>query len=219
MTAKIILFKENLNWELLKKYSCYISIVRQIKIEKYVDNKRKAIPLMTELLLRFYLITKMGIQNEKIDFCYNENGKPILLNLENFHFSISHSNSMICIVISDFPIGIDTELCRDVNLNVAKRFFTDEECKQILLNTNPSKLFFKIWTQKEAYIKLFGLSFLELLRPSKKIKKVHYRYLEFESYIISVASEKTISKLSVKNILLNKVLKIFEREAFINECM
>lgn len=210
MITYVLLFDKNLKWNLLKKYLCYISTERQAKIRKYIDNKHKIISLLTELLTRFYLITGLKIKNEEINFSYNENGKPYLLNLKNFHFSVSHSGLAVCLVTNNSPIGLDIEFCRDININIVKRFFPNDEYEKVLFDTNPSKRFFEIWTQKEAYIKLFGLNFLELLKPPDKIKKTHYKCLNFKSYVISVASENAISELSVKNILLDEILKVFE---------
>lgn len=195
----------------LKKYSCYISKERQQKIEKYLTDNSKIISTLTELLLRYCIILELGIENNKIIFSYGENGKPALLINKNFRFSVSHSGNIICVLTHDKPVGLDLEYYHNINSDVAKKFFTKKEYEIILKNKNPIKMFFRIWTRKEAYIKLFDLKFLELLKPSKKNDKdVFYKNLDFKSYAISIASQNQIPTLKFKYISLEEVLKIYD---------
>lgn len=87
-----------------------------------------------------------------------EKGKPYFLYNENLHFSISHTKSHIAIALHDKEIGIDIENTRKCNLNLAKRYFHQEE--YIYLSSLPKEeqdeAFTKIWTQKEAYVKCTG---------------------------------------------------------------
>ncbi|MBO7276897.1 MAG: 4'-phosphopantetheinyl transferase superfamily protein [Bacteroidales bacterium] len=87
-----------------------------------------------------------------------EKGKPYFLYNENLHFSISHTKSLIAIALHNKEIGIDIENTRKCNLNLAKRYFHQEE--YIYLSSLPKEeqdeAFTKIWTQKEAYVKCTG---------------------------------------------------------------
>ncbi len=87
-----------------------------------------------------------------------EKGKPYFLYNENLHFSISHTNSHIAIALHDKEIGIDIENTRKCNLNLAKRYFHQEE--YIYLSSLPKEeqdeAFTRIWTQKEAFVKCTG---------------------------------------------------------------
>lgn len=86
-------------------------------------------------------------------FCKDEFGKPFFENINGFYFSISHSFPFYAAAVSDRPIGIDVEKIRDVNLNIAKRMFTENEREYI----GKDKIrFFEIWTKKEAYSKFTG---------------------------------------------------------------
>ncbi|MCQ2748124.1 MAG: hypothetical protein MJ223_02605 [Mycoplasmoidaceae bacterium] len=50
-------------------------------------------------------------------FAFSKNGKPILNN-KKLHVSLSHSNSMIAVAVSDFDVGVDIE--KVVNKTMAK---------------------------------------------------------------------------------------------------
>ncbi|MEE0910219.1 MAG: 4'-phosphopantetheinyl transferase superfamily protein [Bacteroidales bacterium] len=87
-----------------------------------------------------------------------EKGKPYFLYNENLHFSISHTNSHIAIALHDKEIGIDIENTRKCNLNLAKRYFHQEEYNYLssLPKEEQDEAFTRIWTLKEAFVKCTG---------------------------------------------------------------
>ncbi len=97
----------------------------------------------------------------------NENGKPYI-DGANIHFSISHTNGLCAVAISDTPIGIDCEKIDPAYLDrvdsFSKRYFTPNEQNEIKESENKLGKFFEIWTRKEAYIKKYGLNSAEITR-------------------------------------------------------
>ena len=87
------------------------------------------------------------------------NGKPFFANCADLFFNISHSQTGLAVAFSREEIGFDLEnIHRHRNsLAIAKRFFTIEEIA--LLNSasqEGSDIFLRIWTAKEAILKLSG---------------------------------------------------------------
>jgi len=102
----------------------------------------------------------------------DENGRPFLYG-SNVDFSISHSGSAVAVsLVSDENIhrakirtGCDIQLIRPrKNLrNIAEENFSAAERDYILLqNETWLDRFFQIWTLKECYIKLRGLSVFDM---------------------------------------------------------
>ena len=85
---------------------------------------------------------------------YNEHGKPFFEHGKRF--SISHSGRFSVIAVSEDEIGIDIEARENVNPAVAKRCFTEEEQFFAKMST---RNFLRIWTAKEAVLKLLGTGF------------------------------------------------------------
>jgi phosphopantetheine--protein transferase-like protein len=87
-----------------------------------------------------------------------EKGKPYFINFPHLHFSISHSSTHIALALDDKEIGIDIENLRTCNLNLAKRYFHQEEYEYLLSieEDKRNEAFTKIWTQKEAFVKCTG---------------------------------------------------------------
>ena len=86
-----------------------------------------------------------------------ENGKPYLKDA-GVCFNLSHAGSYAVCAVGPDP-GCDIEKIRPVREDVARRFFHPEEFA--LLQAEPDaavreRLFFRLWTLKESYIKATG---------------------------------------------------------------
>ncbi len=97
----------------------------------------------------------------KLEFRKGEFGKPYIQNLPDFHYSISHSGTYVVLATADKPIGVDVqemEMRSDPD-NIADRFFSKEEneyLKKIADTDERNREFFRLWSAKEAFIKMTG---------------------------------------------------------------
>ena len=119
-----------------------------------------------------FLHTVLAYYNDtpanEIEFFHSEKGKPFLLkkqNRNNIQFNLSHSNNMaILAVCKKHSLGVDIEYAeKKVDWEgISKRFFTPKEQSTFfkLPEDQQEDAFFKIWTRKEAHMKVtgFGLS-------------------------------------------------------------
>ena len=87
-------------------------------------------------------------------FLYNEHGAPSLPG--GPYFSLSHSKRGIAVAISDEPIGIDIEAIRPLSEGLVQRAMNPQEQAQIAAAANPEQEFIRLWTRKEAYVKMQG---------------------------------------------------------------
>ena len=87
-------------------------------------------------------------------FLYNEYRAPYLEN--GPYFSISHCKQGIAVAVSETPIGIDIEAIRPFNEGLMRKTMNSEEQTYILSSLNPEIEFIRLWTQKEAYVKMQG---------------------------------------------------------------
>jgi len=86
-------------------------------------------------------------------------GKPILRNIPDLHFSLTHTGTEVALAFSRSPVGFDMEKSdrRTDFLSVAKRFFTATELAEIeTLGPESERRFLELWTAKEAILKLEG---------------------------------------------------------------
>lgn len=143
---------ENSDFE--EEYSRIDAIAhRRLKEMKESDRRQT---LAGRILLRRGIFELFGLKEYNIT--YNPNGKP---ELDFCHFSISHSGDLVICAIADVPIGIDIEPIKEMRKAKHYPFFTADEAERINCSQNPSDMFLRLWTQKEAYVKMKGGTMLK----------------------------------------------------------
>lgn len=85
-----------------------------------------------------------------------EHGKPSLQEFPHIHFNISHCHEAVACVVGDEPVGIDIETIRPLRDGVVRYSMNDAEQRFIYSSSNPPLEFTRLWTQKEAVVKLTG---------------------------------------------------------------
>lgn len=131
---------------------------RKAKTDRYRFGKDKRLSLGAGVLLK-YALSYLGFSQKTDEIIYGENEKPYFKN-NGIYFNLSHSGDYAVCAVSPCEIGCDIELIKPVKLNVAEKFFTNNEFKHILsLNTDEEKsdLFYRYWTLKESFMKATGL--------------------------------------------------------------
>lgn len=116
---------------------------------------------LTRGLLRKTLQLYTGLDPEKITFHYGEHGKPSLMNNHlDIRFNVSHSHDMaVFALIVGKDIGVDIEKTEpSFKESVAKRFFSPNEFTELMELSDIERIsaFYKIWSRKEALIKVLG---------------------------------------------------------------
>ncbi len=114
--------------------------------------------LYTGAFLQYVLSAETGLPMERLQYEYNEWGKPVLA-CSNLHFNLSHSGEYVVIAVSDAPVGIDVEHKTRGYEALSQRCFCKEEYEDIMSLNNEDmrkQRFLKYWTMKEAYIKCVG---------------------------------------------------------------
>lgn len=144
-----------------------VSEQRREKVMKMRNAAARQQSLTAYRLLQDMLCETYGITESPI-FCTLDNGKPVILGHEDIHFNISHCRNGVACAISDDPVGIDIEcIPQAVKETLAEYIFNDYELEMIRLSPTPSVIFTRLWTMKEAVVKLSGrgITGKEQLRP------------------------------------------------------
>jgi 4'-phosphopantetheinyl transferase len=106
--------------------------------------------LLCEGLKKEYGIT------EKPLFNYGPHGKPALRDYPDIHFNLSHCRDAVVCAISNRPVGVDVESVSHYKESVAHYTMSQQEMHQILHADRPDVMFTRLWTMKEAVLKLSG---------------------------------------------------------------
>jgi 4'-phosphopantetheinyl transferase len=110
-------------------------------------------------LARFMLSEATGLPTNTWRYVAGEFGKPALageFSKWNLHFNISHTHGLAACAIASHDIGVDIERSdRTIDHGIARHSLAPEEIR-ILNSASPgqeSKIFFRFWSLKEAFIK------------------------------------------------------------------
>jgi len=150
--------------ENLQNLSSLLSESEKIKADRFKFPQHQRRYQAVHGILRIILARYLNLDPTQINFTHSDRGKPYLTddcNPLNLQFNLSHSENMAIVGISrDRPIGVDVETVRPMenSLQLAKRFFCSSEY-DLLTQAIPEerdKLFFQLWTAKEAYLKATG---------------------------------------------------------------
>ena len=128
-------------------------------------------------LFEYALKNSLGFEIKNIDVYRSESGKWLS---DDFYFSLSHTDGIVAVAISDFPVGIDVEKVREVDVDAfSKRVLTENERNALSLMASPCDNIIKLWTAKESIYKMLGTS---PFVPSK-IDVADYRIATFQEYL------------------------------------
>ena len=136
----------------------------------------------------------MGL-NEHIRVISDRYGKPFLESHKNIHFNLSHTDNCVACATAKEPVGVDVEMVKPIEIDLADRFFTSNECDYIDCGLDEYKLerFYRIWTRKESYVKMLGKGLFVPLNSFEVLenKDMHYEEFLFTDEVIgTVCSRK-----------------------------
>ena len=100
------------------------------------------------------------------DFVYNEHEKPFMQNtlgqrIEGVDFSISHCKNAVAVAVCDRHVGVDVESFRHAEGPLLRRTMNPTEQTQIIDAEDSAEAFTRLWTQKEAVLKLRGTGLVD----------------------------------------------------------
>lgn len=87
-------------------------------------------------------------------------GKPWLPSHPEIYFNISHSGNLAVCAVGESPLGVDIERVRPFKDNLLRKVLSYQEQemfeKMEMSEEERQKLFFRLWTLKESFVKADG---------------------------------------------------------------
>lgn len=127
------------------------------KFRHWQDRQRSLLgKRMIRRVLNAYGITHLDF------LCYDQYGRPFQSQKRGVDFNIAHSgNWVVCGATDGGRIGVDVEVIKPIELDIAKYYFAAEEVRYLYQQEEHVRpeIFYHLWTLKEAYIKAKGNTF------------------------------------------------------------
>lgn len=147
------------------------------------------------LLLLEALQQQYGI-NEAPHFVIGPHGKPSLLEFPHIHFNTSHCHKAVICAVGDTPVGVDIEGRRSIRDSLVDYTMNAAEKERIARAEDTEMEFLKLWTAKEAVVKLSGEGIQDNIRDILTLAKdrnisVHTYINTKKDYVYSLAHHAT----------------------------
>lgn len=121
---------------------------------KFMDDRRRMAfseELLKGLVSEVYKVPETEITLENLP-----SGKPVAyVDGKEVFVSITHSGDFVAAAVSDTSVGIDLEVKKELKPSVFKAL-SKEELEYAEKSKDKNHTFLRIWTAKEAYLKLTG---------------------------------------------------------------
>ena len=162
-----------------------ISDQRREQALKFRHEQGQRLCVLAYQLLKQGLREEYGITENPI-FEYNEHGKPSIVGHPEIFFNLSHCKEAAVCAISHQPIGVDVESLREFKDSLVHYTMNDEEIHEIESAENPSEAFIRLWTMKEATLKLIGTGISNDIKNAIDPTKYKYTTVTRQRYIYTI---------------------------------
>jgi 4'-phosphopantetheinyl transferase len=140
-----------------------LSEQRRQQALKFKHEQGRKTCAMAYLLLCKALRQEYGITELPV-FEYGEHGKPFIVGHPDIHFNFSHCREAVICVVSNRPVGVDVESIREYRDSLVRYTMNEQEVQQIERAERPDVEFIRLWTMKEAVLKLSGRGIVDDLK-------------------------------------------------------
>ena len=126
---------------------------RRDKVLRFRFDKDRRLCLAGGLLVAHALRAQGA---DDLTMSFGEFDKPRLAHVPGFHFNLSHAGIYCVCAVADEPVGADVEERQRMDEGVARICFQERERAWLRAQEDPGWAFTRLWTRKEAYLKLLG---------------------------------------------------------------
>lgn len=155
------------------------AIDKSRRFHKVADSKAY---LTGQILSRKVLSIYNYCNINNIAFTTGRNNKPELSS--DFqgavrYFNISHTTDFLCVALGMAPVGIDVEALKPFDYKLFMQDnYTEKEQAAVIQSENSLHTFYKIWTRKEAVLKMNGIGLIDDLKQIDVSASIGYMAVE-----------------------------------------
>ena len=165
--------------------------LREISEQRREQALKFKYELGQRLCVLAYQLLKKGLREEYVMtdnpiLEYSEHGKPSIVGHPEIFFYLSHCKEAVACAISNQPIGIDVESIREFKDSLVNYTMNENEVREIENSENPASAFIRLWTMKEATMKLVGTGISNDMKSVIDATKYKYTTIDRQRYIYTV---------------------------------
>ena len=126
---------------------------RQAEIVACASEKARREKYFAWRLLLSAIEQRLGVDPRQLQFTKSEQGKWLC---DGVHFSLSHSDNLVCVALSNQPVGVDVEPIRTLKTqDFALKILSEQELAayHATKENEQSAYLLRAWTRKESLFK------------------------------------------------------------------
>ena len=162
-----------------------ISAQRREQALKFKHELGQRLCVLAYQLLKQVLREGYGITANPV-FDYNEHGKPSIVGHPEIFFNLSHCKEAVICVVSDQPVGVDVESFREYKEGLVRYTMNEAEIREIESSEDPAATFIRLWTMKEATLKLIGTGISNDMKSVIDTARYKYTSVNRQRYIYTI---------------------------------
>ncbi|WP_321391488.1 4'-phosphopantetheinyl transferase superfamily protein [uncultured Desulfuromusa sp.] len=178
-----------------------LSTEELLRADRLLDQRKRNQFIRARAYLKSILGKYLHVKPDQVQFQYNAYGKPSLSerHQSSLIFNLSHSGDWgVLAVCGEMAVGVDVEkIDPEIRFSLlGENYFNEREKLLLKLYSTPRKRrgFYRLWTQKEALLKLLGTGFR--INNQNDVKFLQYTSFPLTAaYICSVAFKGKISRI------------------------
>ncbi len=170
-----------------------ISASRREKALKFKHEQGQRECVLAYLLLKRALKEVYGMDGNP-EMVEQEGGKPLLKDHPEIHFNLSHCKSAVACAIGDEPVGVDVERVRKYDDSLARHVLNGKELEEVEASDDKARAFIRLWTKKEALLKLTGEGIRSNLKTVLEQEDIEFETTHNAEYVCTVATFKQFEK-------------------------
>jgi 4'-phosphopantetheinyl transferase len=113
----------------------------RVRMQRIAIESKRRTAMAGAVLVRLLAAEATGIPNTELRFSVRSNGKPYVENAPDFCFNLTHTKEFFAVATANTEIGVDAEAVRPCKLQIARRFFTSNECAYVEAEDTPRRFF------------------------------------------------------------------------------
>ncbi len=164
--------------------------LRQSQIDSCKSDKVKEEKFYVWKLLEYAVFNLFNKPLTDFNITLNKTGKWLS---NGFEFSLSHSNGVVAVAISPYPVGVDVELIKKPNVNVYGKVFNDKQLIEFnrLPEDEKAEYFITKWANKESVFKSENKPIFIIDKENCNSVEVFSKKITFNelNYVLSIAGK------------------------------
>lgn len=171
------------------EYDAFFALLdskKRARISRYKNINDRKSSVCAEMLAKRAIAEKFSVSPYDVKISAKESGQPFC---ENFDIclSLSHSGDYAVCAVSDAPVGIDVQKIVPYNPKTAKKVCSQAELDAIEKSADKAAEFIKLWTKKEAVLKMQGTGVVGSMKDCLDGQKTETT--RFSDYFVSICGK------------------------------